>query len=102
MSQHRAQQLPLGGLLGERIEKSMVIYSSNQPGKQEGSNSVNVSPERLAAVTVPPSRSSKQRRESVSDQISNAVGASLKHHKVNSTAMELPTLASQSAAASVA
>ena len=31
ISQHRAQQLPLGGLLGERIAKSMSLYNSQQP-----------------------------------------------------------------------
>ena len=30
LSQHRAQQLPLGGLLGERLEKSLALYSSQQ------------------------------------------------------------------------
>ena len=86
----------------------MAIYSSNQQpgGKQQESHSVAVSPERLAAATaVPPSRSSKQRRESVSDQISNAVEASLKQHtakRAGAAAMELPTLADRSAAASVA
>ena len=48
LSQHRAQLLPLGGLLGERIEKSMALYGSQAKQSTEMSRS--------GAATMPVSR----------------------------------------------
>ena len=44
LSQQRAQQMPLGGLLGERIAKSMSLYNSQQTLAQTQASVMSVKP----------------------------------------------------------